>query len=422
MGDQALQGGSGTTYFNIAQLMEAMQGWDMPVSEWYGLAKRENGEAIVEVVRGALVALALDPVQVAKEAGDLLKRSQAEADTLFSMLPRGPVEPVWSRAKGLGLDWKKVVAALRSLCPLVSLTATHLIDGSGMARDLSSQIKGVLYEGRGISLYLVGMLAKAAWGEEAFSVLLDRLEKPLVPGCGYLFAWLVDTASAEQMGSACRCILNNLFDEDSETAADGPAEQLGSIPSELLGLHVAQLRASLEHWNTQGAWCRQCQRPVPVSSCLTCGVIPRDPRPAIVKVLTRVNGLTVDELLKLVQNPRKDVAGSGADALAALGEADSVVTVRLVKEIAEGKAGMPMLRAILKLPTDVLRQQSSVLLPLLQSENDPIRAEFVSSLSGQWIDQARALPLIETALVDKSLRVRSSAARTLRIRRQNANG
>lgn len=399
----------------VSRLVEGLGIWDMPAYEWNFLLKGDSGDAISEVIRGSLAAMEIDLDSIAAEASFLAKRLSPDADTLYSLLKRTVVKPDWSLAETADLDWSRVVVAVYLPCQAVSLNAARLMEGCGKLKELAGDIEQVLYEGTGVSLYIVGQLAPEVWGTEAFETLRARLTgAPLCIGCERLLKALVTSATTEQMPSALACLIDCMKTDDSEIAASA-AEQLASIAEPALAQRVAELGQIFADWDRRGSWCRRCRQFVTGGSCPDCSVVPADPRSGIVKALVRVHGESMEWLVKLLHHCRHDVVETAAASLAKMASESHDVFERLVQELGHGTIPVRGLDEILKLPHEVLLRESLLLLSLLRSDKDVIRARIVSSLSSGWLTRKRAVSLAEEATKDPSEKVRNSAVRACRI-------
>jgi HEAT repeat protein len=95
-------------------------------------------------------------------------------------------------------------------------------------------------------------------------------------------------------------------------------------------------------------------------------------------------------------------------------KADKEKLTEILKRINIEQAPLNLLRKLVDLPNDILREVQEVMLNLLKSANNDIRSITVASLSKGWIDKEEADKFAKEMLLDKDPIVRNQAVLVLR--------
>lgn len=412
-------------FTNLSALFIGMGFWECPVEDSFILAKREEESVLREVMRGAISALNLDEAALYMEAKTAIARLRSSPGfELFKIIRNVPAEPDWTRAVEINLDPVKVTRGLLHPSLPVRFTAAQLLSAGVGGKEAHPLIRQALYDGREEVLRIIALLAPEIWEEaEATEVLLERLNGPPARGFGYLYEAVAKLAVESSEAMRARIIDAmfigiNLNDPASATRA---AEALQTLRLPVDESFSRKLRAALEHWTTRGSWCERCDIAIYDGSCPKCRTIPPNPRAVLIKELSRMNAMTVDELLQLCEDKWHDVRDAAVESLAGLAENNPELLRELlvcIKDSLQGfdsSTAMNVLNALLALPAEVLRHAISELLALADSTIPAVRARLVSSLTGAWIDPAVALIQAQKALGDSHPDVRNAATRTLRL-------
>ena len=403
---------------NVASVFAAMGAWEVAAPHIMILANRIDTEATIEVVRGVIAALSLDPTSLAQEANTVLDQLERGDQIFWDAVPRVPTEPDWGNAVHASLDIAKIVRALSHPSRAVSITAAQLLSAGVRDEDTPALIREALNHGHSFTLNCIGAIAHQVWGERAAGVLLDRLNISLDPGCEYLYEHTVRLAGPNDWQRVGDTILEGCFADSPEIAA-GAATAISELPEGTRTAMLPKLRGALDHWTQRGSWCDRCNIPVHDGSCPNCHVVPPNPRSHLVRELARLGEMSTDELLVLCDDPWHDVKKSAVDALAQTASGDSEVMIALLENIASGEASLELFNALMKLNDEVIRPVTTELLELSQSPVPEVRARLVSSLSAGWVDTETAVRVAYEGLSDESPAVRNAATRTLRVLRMS---
>jgi hypothetical protein len=390
-------------YLSLSAIHDALGTWETAGKELVSLAKRMGLDAVREVLKGTIAALSLDRESLCNEANTAIKSMVEENRSLFESIIKVPSSPRWERALDVSLDPQLIGEALLHPYTPVARGAAHLVY-AGVAGDTAPKLlQRALDDGRDATLYIVGRLAKRVWGDEAVDILLERLSKPLVSGCPYVFSTVNELASDCHREPLIEAMFAALHGDDADLAA-GVAQVFAKLNPPLEAVYAGRLQRAYDRW-------LKIDEPHPKDF----GIIPPSPRAQLADQLNRMNQWTMDDLIVAQGDERSDVAEVARRALVKTATADETVFVDLLRRIVRGDVSIKLLRDLLAAPLDVLEARASEILGLLQCGNAKVRAVILGQLASSWVEKGRAIAELNTALEDPDPAVRTQATRTLRM-------
>lgn len=116
-------------FIYLGVLFQGMNWWEAPSHAWAGLGLSQDLEAVDAVLRGASIAMELDPQKLAAEAKTLLGQTHLDDpeikinNTIFGKLPRVPASPKWERVKHIELSIQALKDALDHPSALIKYNA-----------------------------------------------------------------------------------------------------------------------------------------------------------------------------------------------------------------------------------------------------------------------------------------------------------
>ena len=141
--------------------------------------------ALAETLRGVIRALDLDPGKLSDEANSFLNQPAGQAGTPDNRLwhtPQLKMELDWGKVLNSKLDVSLLANALQQESRFIAWNAARLFAACSDAPSRRELLRGVMFNGQGWTLQLIGTLASSVWGEEAFGEIHGRFGKPLCPG------------------------------------------------------------------------------------------------------------------------------------------------------------------------------------------------------------------------------------------------
>ena len=389
-------------HLSLSAIHDALGTWKTAAKELVFLAERIGLDVACEVLRGTIAALGLDARALCREANATIRSMVEDNRSQFESVIQVPSSPKWERALDIPLDPHLIGKALLHPYTPVAYGAAQLID-VGVARDLAPVLlQRALNDGRDVTLYIVGRLAKRVWGDKAGDILLERLSNSLVSGCQHIFSTLVELASPRHREPLIKGMLAALDGDDAEIAV-GVAHVFTKLNPPLEAVHAERLQRAYDRWS-------KIEEPYPKDF----GVVPPSPRAQLAHQVNQMNQWTMDDLIVAQGDERSDVVKVARSALVTAAKADETVFVDLLHRVERGDASIELLRDLLGAPVEVLASRASDILALLRCSNAKVRVVIVGQLAGSWINRSRAVAELETALRDSDPSVRTQATRTLR--------
>jgi hypothetical protein len=379
------------------------------------MSERAAPELVVEVIRGVIAALHLDPVLLGREANAILTHGQDQRELHLLRVPHDVVTARWDDACQASLEANLIVKALHYPCSAVSMAAAELVAAGVAGARASELLQSVLRDGEDFTLILIGELATKVWGIRAFDLIYSRIEASLTPGSASLYSYLLKLASAEQLPRAVARTVAGLLAEDVEVATKA-AEALRKTDAEQCRVHIPQLRAAFRHWTERDCICKYCGVTFRGSSCPKCHIVPPNPRRALIHVLAALNDFSESELLTLTSDDDNEVRTQACRSLVAVAVTRDELLEDILERVASGTLRIEVLNELLSRPIEDVRRASRPLLKVAHSEVPNVRARILTALDDTWVDHAVANALLRNGLTDESPQVRNSATKALRAR------
>lgn len=402
----------------VGTLLSSMEFWEIDLPDLKRI-DTEPSLPLLETLRGMIRGLDLDTYRLSNEANWLLNRpldSSRIPVTPLWRTPRLKRDPDWEKARSSKPDLNLLALALKHASRFVAWNAARLF---AVCTDFPSRrelLRDVMFSGQGWTLRLVDMLATPVWAEEAFGEIHERFNKPLSPGCGYLYKPMLRVAgNVEQVQLAIDTALKGAAFHDPKTA-ELAAEALRTAPTELLVPYRSPVLFLLNVWKRRGSWCYDCKKDVLGSYCETCRVVPPQPREQLVYLAFKAGALSFQVLLELAKEEGFKSADAAIKSLAQWALTDPIIMRKVIEQVNTESAPKQLVKEIFDQPVDQLRKNSDELLTLLKSHSADARARTIESFSSGWLPADLAKASAKKALEDTSPSVRSAAATFLRSR------
>lgn len=300
-----MEGGE-SIFWQLSGFLCAVDFWQVPMGMLWIRNVKPDDEVIQEVVRGCVGASGVDRPRLAREVAAISEMNLRASDEngflspLFQHTRLVHTEMNWSAVQQV--DLPKLEAALHYPSAWAGRAAVELILVNSSEDELSGIVGRVFGAGRGDALWLAAQLCLQLPEHIRLQLLLDRLEKPLVPGCQHLYAALAQEPLplSNQLLRILRNALLVYNGPRTATAAAQVAERYVAESDEIKEM----LAGSFEAW-------REKEEPYPVNG----GTVPDSPREQILKVLLKRDDFDKFLLLHYVNDTRRNVADVAADAL-----------------------------------------------------------------------------------------------------------
>lgn len=406
-GEDPPQGGA------LGNFFASIEFWELRAGDMAALEFIDASAMLPVIIRGLIAALGADRSRLGLETSGWLNRLFSSGKSILP--PRGAKREFDPSAVNCAeLDLAVLCEALSHPCHFIACNAAGLIETCAPNPDLAQLLEAVLSAGRGLTLHLVGYLAKSVWGESAFEHLHDRLGKHPSEGCQYLYVPLLNAAlSSEEVSRAINRLLEATEQPDNMLAAAAADALRGVEPGFLLG-SAQRIRDCLEKWNTKSILCSDCGKPVAGTSCDDCRIVPRNPRQHLVFLLCKTRALSLEEMLSFAIDRVSDVRKEACAALSREFFENGAIREKLLALLRGGTAPVSVLKEIFDYSPQELRKFEVQLSALLDKSPAEVREQVVRSLDGGWTSAGNARELAQRAAADPAPEVRSRAVQILR--------
>jgi energy-coupling factor transporter ATP-binding protein EcfA2 len=185
---------------SLARLYQALDIGHYPWREMYAWRRRPLQEALVEVIRGAILVNSLDPAQVKADAEQALCELVHPQNDLLRLIRDSlefdsEIQMNWTLGQGQQLQPNLLLRAMSHPSWSVSKFAAQLLWECVERALVCTGLKEVLAHGSGYALAFIAANATEIWQEEPADLVLDRLERNLTEDC---------TPLVKILGELCR--------------------------------------------------------------------------------------------------------------------------------------------------------------------------------------------------------------------------
>jgi len=258
-----------------------------------------------------------------------------------------------------------------------------------------------LLDAGGHGLWSASVLAEELWGEDAFSVISQRLRGELTDDCRYLFERIPELMPEDADPSEIIQLLVRGIRHGEASVAVSAAEALEKI--ERLAPTEREVRGLLLYW-------KEHEGPYPASD----GAIPPSPRASLLRKLSTTVRVSIEESLEWLNDDRSDVREAALSITRTRLTEDPENVEPLLLKIREDGEPRTLLTVVKDLPIGVLILVKEALLGLFSSRHAFVRRRMLESLPAQWLSREEATSLSEQLMTDEDPRIRSTALLTLR--------
>jgi NACHT domain len=292
---------------HLSAFLEASRFGKVPASDVWAWTRPFDKVATQETLKGFIGISGLDRevlLSEAKRARDYLSTSwkTGASGGLYEITTDvDPPEINWSLASTIELDTAKIETTLYHPSKWIVWLAANLIENLVHPPELELTVRRLFENGTGYTLWAACGLAAELTQKQTVELSLDRLSKPHVRGCEYLFEllqqcdlqWEVDLT-----GLLCRGLKGS-----AEIAVEA-ARLIDRIARSGQDDLATIIEKSLIYWIEN-------EEPYPTES----GIIPPSPRAKLLNALMKIRPLSYSELSSYSTDPRSDVNNVASDKL-----------------------------------------------------------------------------------------------------------
>lgn len=372
----------------LSAFFDSSEFWQMPASDVWAWKKDYDLDAAKEVIRGFSLLCGID-VNKLKHDVSIAKYILRNFDDfkLFSITTHvDPPKPDWESAANLPIDLEKVEKALYHPSQWIVFIAANLIEGALSEDDLFFIIQRLLEKGRRYSLWVASALAAELDRSDAIDLIIDRLAKPLVPGCEYLFELLqkLDVDENDELLDVIRYGLAG-----KENIAQEAAILANSI-SEAGYKELSKIIIEAHEY-----WLKN-EEPYPVGG----GTVPVSPRATLLEARNKISPLTYQEWRDYVSDSRSDVKKLAIGFIVSLAAASDSIRADLFKDIDAQVLPSNVLAETISALSTLNEDDILSLSHLLGHDSSKIRYAAMTFLENKGLDASFVKPLAMDLIKD----------------------
>ncbi|MER9518916.1 hypothetical protein NKI44_16440 [Mesorhizobium sp. M0614] len=260
--------------------------------------------SIIAALRGFVAATGLDRDKLCQDAVLARRYLETKKDRfIYDITTNVDAPPMdWTRARSLGLDAMQIETAITHPSHWLKWIAANLLGVLLEPAELQKAVERLFATGRRRTLWGAAALAEELGRDLALPIVLDRLAKPLVPGCEYLFELLEDLKEpwSPDVEAAIR---TGLFAADVDTA-----KAAAKLALALARPGIPKLADMIDQ--AYAYWLKH-EEPYPTKG----GVIPASPRANLAKAGARLGLPSYETIKNYLSDERSDIYDIGARLL-----------------------------------------------------------------------------------------------------------
>jgi len=380
---------------------------ESPMADIYVLRTRPSEDALIEVVRGAMLVAALHPKDVFTEARTMLQSISKSDAPLIAWL--GDLEPGgseayvdWALAREGSVRLDPLLRAVRHPSCFVCRFAVLLLVNCFDREAVSGDLREALMDASGYALAIIAEVAADVWGEEACGVVLDRLETGLSDDCAPL---------VRALGSVCghsttdrtEPLLREALQSDSPELV---TEAIHSIEQLRLNTRLEPVvKATFQRWLQQGR-----QDSVQGLATITWPA----PMAALFTHLIAAGKLSFEEIRNAARAPRGDLRQLATPLLCKRLAEDDELLQRALRDVASADLPVDVVSELSRSHPAACNRHCGSVLRLLDSESSSVRGACVAALGRGWAPYDLAERTLRALLDDADPGIRDAATRALR--------
>jgi hypothetical protein len=394
-----------TTDPKMGSLARLYQALEIEHLQIYILRRRPLQEALVEVIRGAILVSALDPAQVKADAEQALHELVYPQNDLLCLIIDSlefdsEIQMDWTLAQGQKLQPNLLLMALSHPSWLVGEFAAKLL-WECIERDLMrTGLKEVLANGSGYALAFIAANAMEIWQEDPTDMVLDRLGRNLTKDCAPLVKAL-GKLCGESSQPRARIVLRSALlsrDADMVQAALHAIEKL-----KLDGTLSKTIRDCYQWWLHEGP-----QDPIPGK------IVPKNPAASLLSLLIANRQVSFEGVREAAHATRFDVRDAAIKAMGQfLSEADELVDPTL-DDIRCGNLPCRLVTELSRSYPVVCSRHFDNFLRLLDSDDRSLQIACIWALTAGWAEKSKVQAKLRSLLNTPDAGVRDALVEALR--------
>lgn len=289
-----------STLLHLSAFIDASGMNKVTLGDFWSWSVPFDRSSIIAALRGFVAATGLDRNKLRQDAMHAQRYLKVKTDSfLYEITTHVDPPPIdWTRARSLGLDVTQIELAITHPSHWLKWIAANLLGMMLGPTELQPTVERLFTTGRGRTLWAAAALAEELGCDRAATLVFDRLGKPLVPGCKYLFELLGDLKEpwSPNMETAIRI---GLFAAEAETA-----DATAKLALALAQPGIPELGDMLDQ--AYAYWIKN-EEPYPTKG----GVVPTSPRAKVAEARSKLGAPSYETIKDYLSDTRSDVRDIG---------------------------------------------------------------------------------------------------------------
>lgn len=385
---------------HLSAFIEASQINKVPDSDVW-VWSQPSDSAVVRATLQAFIAISGIDLEMLRQDAVYAKRLLDSDDkarrSLFDVTVHVDPLPVdWSRAKALSLDAAMIEEAISHPSQWIKWIAANLLEKILEANELERAIRRLFKTGRGLTLWAACGLAFELDRQHALLLILERLAKPIVRGCGYLFD-LLSEGVRPQTNLLLAPINSGLLASDVDTAL-AAAKLATVVATPRLDSLVPILEEAYAHWVVN-------EEPYPTKG----GRIPDSPRANLIEALVKIRPRSYEDIRSLLRDSRHDVREIGVKVLMERLNLPDGERLQFFREVEAGDLPAQLLGKALMGGLPLGEEEIATVEHLLVNPSKHLRFEAMALLSEHYLAPDRILAHADAMTRDSEQQIKERA-------------
>lgn len=368
------------------------------LGDFWNWSEPFDRSSIIAVLRGFIVATGLDRDKLRQDAVHARRYLETKTDSFLYDITTDIDPPLidWTRARSLGLDAVQIETAITHPSHWLKWIAANLLGVLLDRAELQKAVERLFVSGRRRTLWAAAALAEELGRDCALPMVFDRLGKPLVPGCEYLFELLADMKEPWSLDVEAT-IRAGLFAADVDIA-DASAKLALALAHPGIPKLADLLDQAYAYWLKH-------EEPYPTKE----GVIPTSPRAKLVEARAKLETPSYETIKSYLSDTRSDIYDVGVRLLVERLQQAHGERLRFFNEIGAGDVPGRIIDKVLTSGVRLEVEELTAAERLLESPDKVVRYCAMALLNERYMDAERIQQHVERMSADSEHQIRNRA-------------
>lgn len=392
-------------FLNLSAFLIGSEFESLSLSDHQALIDSQGKDAVRAVLFALVELMGISHEDLKKEGllarNYLQSKDEGKSKYIHHLLTEVDPSPIaWNESKLLSLDLAKVETALFNPSLWIVWIAANLIENIVSRPRLELLFCRLVKEGNGPSLAVSSSWLEKVNHEIAIPILLERLSKPLVDGCHYLYEALYSIEVLD--GINFFVVLKNGLYADIATAC-AAAKLVVKVTQPDDVVMATLIKESFDYWKSKELEELQEAQDSMVK------VVRDSPRKNLLEAQLKQSPLSYENLVQNLHDDRSDIQDLATNELLRHLVRTKHHRVIFLNDILIGKLPPFLLSKVVEVIAPLSTSEFDVWKKLILHENANIRFSSMSLMSGNYLDEVNIRYYASSMKNDGERQIRSKA-------------